>query len=678
MRASFIPFLKALILLIVSAYALPAAAQLAVPAQGNHIAAELVAAGPVVPGEDLDLALLFRPEPGWHGYWKNPGDAGLGMELEWQLPEGWKAGEPLYPVPHKLLVAGLMNHVYEGEYAVLVPLSVPTNAAVSNIVPIEVEARWLACTDQICVPERATLTLRLASGQAPSDPRFDKWRAALPPLLDQKASFELTADTLRIAVPIPASLNLVDPHVFLANEQLVDYAAAQVFRRDGDVLVAEIPRKGLAQGAEGLSGILKLDDQGNGITFEAVPGEVPTGGTIVAGSAAAGLAPLWILIGGAFLGGLILNLMPCVFPILSLKAMTLARAGESQAGARREGVAYTAGVMLACLALGGLLLALRAGGSEVGWAFQLQEPGVVVALLALALAITANFAGLYELPSVSFTRSGGRSSAFATGLLAAFVATPCTGPFMAAAMGAALLLPWWEGLLLFAALGFGLALPFLLLGFVPALRRLLPKPGKWMDLFRRVLAVPMGLTALALLWLAWRLGGTLFAVFALIVALAFLGILILIQRRQTRPWLVAAPAVAVLAVAAAFVLPHVYRPATVSEESLLAAVPFSEAKLAEARASGKPVFLWFTADWCLTCKVNEGVAIEREATRDAFAKAGVVAMRGDWTRRDPAITRFLTAHGVAGVPLYMWYAPGKDGEVLPQVLTPDSLIELAS
>src|SRR5690606_29748650 len=194
-------------------------------------------------------------------------------------------------------------------------------------------------------------------------------------------------------------------------------------------------------------------------------------------------------------------------PILSLKAMTLARAGESEADARREGVAYTAGVALACLALGALLLALRALGSEIGWAFQLQEPGVVVVLLVLAVAITANFAGLFELPSLSFTRAGGRASAFSTGLLAAFVATPCTGPFMAAALGAALLLPWWQGLALFAVLGFGLALPFLLLGFVPPLRRLLPKPGTWMNTFRRLMAIPLGLTALALLWIAWRLGG---------------------------------------------------------------------------------------------------------------------------------------------------------------------------
>jgi thiol:disulfide interchange protein/DsbC/DsbD-like thiol-disulfide interchange protein len=664
-------FLKALFALLALALAAPSQAQLAVPAKANNIAAELVAAGPVVPGQPLDLALLFRPKPGWHGYWKNPGDAGLGMRLAWTLPEGWTAGEPLYPVPHKLLIAGLMNHVYESDYAVLVPLSVPANAAVANVVPIEVKADWLACTDKICVPESATLTLRL-SPQGSLDPRFDQWRAALPPLLDQPARFELTPDTLRIAIPLPASLELVDPHVFLETSQLIDYGAVQTFRRDGDVLVAEIPREGLAESAEAVSGILKLDDAGNGVTFAAQPGEVPTGGTAIAG-AASNLAPLWALLGGALLGGLILNLMPCVFPILSLKALTLARAGESEAGARREGVAYTAGVVLACVALGALLLALRAAGNEIGWAFQLQEPWVVVLLLVLATAITANFAGLYELPSLSFTRSGGRASAFSTGLLAAFVATPCTGPFMATAMGAALLLPWWQGLLLFAVLGFGLALPFLLLGYVPALRRVLPKPGKWMDTFRRILAVPMGLTALALLWLAWRLGGTGFAITCAIIAIAVVQLLMFWRRGRVAIGF----RLAALAILTGMILPASFSPPVQAEDSVLEPVAFSETTLAEARAANKPVFLWFTADWCLTCKVNESVAIEREATRDAFAKAGVVAMRGDWTRRDPAITRFLTAHGAAGVPLYLWYAPGKDGEVLPQVLTPDMLGELA-
>lgn len=680
MRASTLTSIKALLLLLALILAAPSHAQLAAPSGTRHLAAELVADGPARPGETLTLALHFRPEPGWHGYWSNPGDAGLGMRLEWNLPEGWRAGEPLYPVPRRLLIAGLMNHVYEGDYAVLVPVEVPAGPLPPVFAPIEVKGEWLVCTDKICVPESATLTLRVATGaDGPRDPRFDTWRAALPPLLDSPARFELTDRFLRIAIPLPASLELAEPHVFLRTEQLIDYAAPQVFRRSGDWLVAELPRKGLADEAASVSGILKLDEAGNGVTFAAEPGEVPRGGEPV-GGAAGEPAPPWALLGGALLGGLLLNLMPCVFPILSLKALTLARAGESEQGARREGVAYTAGVILACLALGALLLTLRAAGSEIGWAFQLQEPGVVAALLALACAITANLAGLYELPSFSFTQAGGRASAFSTGLLAAFVATPCTGPFMAAAMGAALLLPWWQGLLLFGALGLGLALPFLLLGYVPALRRLLPKPGKWMETFRRVLAVPMGLTALALLWLAWRLGGIPFAAMAGAVAGAFTFLLVLAGRRRGRGRAALAPLLigtAALAAFAAVFLPRFAGPPPQSEESILSAVPFSEAALAEARASGKPVFLWFTADWCLTCKVNESVAIEREATRAAFEKAGVVAMVGDWTRRDPAITRFLTGHGAAGVPLYLWYAPGEQGEILPQVLTPDTLTELA-
>ncbi len=674
MRASSMPLLKALFALLVLTLALPSSAQLAVPGSGTrHLAAELIADGPPVPGETLTLAIKFTPDPGWHGYWANPGDAGYGMRLEWDLPEGWTAGEPLYPVPQKLLIAGLMNHVYEGEYAVLVPIAVPETAAIANPVPIEVKGDWLVCTNEICVPESATLTLRLGQGMG-SDPRFDQWHTAVPPLLDSPARFELTAETLRVAIPFPASLELRDPHVFLRTEQLVDYGAAQTFRRQGDLLVAEIPREGLAESADSVTGILKLDDQGNGVTFEAAAGEVPSGGTLVAGGDAMPLAPLWALLGGALLGGLILNLMPCVFPILSLKAMTLARAGESEADARREGAAYTAGVVLACLALGALLLVLRALGSEIGWAFQLQEPGVVVALLVLAVAITANFAGLYELPSLSITRSGGRASAFSTGLLAAFVATPCTGPFMAAALGAALLLPWWLALLLFATLGLGLALPFLLLGFVPALRKMLPKPGKWMDTFRKILAVPMGLTALALLWLTWRLGGEWFALAAL--GLAIVVVVLLVAWRGGRRFTMFA--MLALGTAAIAILPFAHMPrASSGAESILAAIPFSEPALAEARASNKPVFVWFTADWCLTCKVNESVAIEREATKEAFEKAGVVAMVGDWTRRDPEITRFLTAHGAAGVPLYLWYAPGAEGEVLPQVLTPGTLTSLA-
>ncbi|MCB2067829.1 MAG: thioredoxin family protein [Erythrobacter sp.] len=649
----------------------------------NHISADLVAEHAPVPGEVLTVALRFTPQSGWHGYWVNPGDAGLGMELDWTLPPGWQAGAPLYPVPHRLVLLGVMNHVYEQPYAVLVPLSVPADAMVGQTAPVTVEARWLACSDQLCVPEQATLALRFPQQGPELQYQFDQYRAAIPPLIDRQAQLHLTPDLLRIAVPLPASVPLGQPHVYVEQRDVVDYAAPQAFFRQGDMLVAEIPRGGLRSGAERIDGILAFDDGrgGEGIRFTAMPGAVPAGGERIGGGEAAG-APMWLLLGGALLGGLLLNLMPCVFPILSLKALTLARAGESATQARREGLAYTAGVVLACLVLGALMLALRAGGEQVGWAFQLQQPLVVAALLVLAVLITANFAGIYELPSLPIRAGGpkaGGGGAFATGLLAAVVATPCTGPFMAAALGAALLLPVPQAMALFAALGLGLALPFLLLGFVPPLRGLLPRPGPWMETFRKVMAVPMGLTALALAWLALRLGGLHFAFAALAVGVLLVVLFVSVrQAGQMRGGKVMAGLALLACLYFAASLPfRVEEPAAVVEESLLDPVPFSAEALANARASGQPVFVWFTADWCLTCKVNEQVAIEREAVAAAFAEAGVVAMRGDWTRSDPEITRFLEAQGVAGVPLYLWYPAGGEGQQLPQVLGPDALVDLA-
>jgi len=683
MRASHLPAIRSIVAAFVLALAALFAARADAQRPANHIAVELVAEGAAPPGGTVDLAIAMVPEEGWHGYWSNPGDAGYGMELDWSLPQGWNAGEPQYPVPQTLLISGLMNHVYEGPYAVLVPVSVPADAVPGTRVPVTIDAQWLACTNEICVPEQGTLAavLTVGSGDA-RDPRFDAWRAALAPLLDREGTFQLTDEALRIAIPLPASFSVSAPHLFLANQGLVDYAASQTFLRNGDTLVVELQRSaGDAAAPEAVSGILKLDDAGGGIRFQARQGTVPAGGERLEFGEDAAPAPLWSLLLAALAGGLLLNIMPCVFPILSLKALSLARAGESEGRARAEGLAYTAGVILSCIVLGAMMLILRAAGNQIGWAFQLQEPGVVVALLFLAAAITANFAGLFELPSLSFGAGGPPAGAFGTGVLAAFVATPCTGPFMAAAMGAALLLPAPAALSLFAALGLGLALPFLLLGFVPPLRRLLPKPGRWMETFRKLMAIPMGLTALALLWLAWRLGGGAFAIAAGALTLALLIGLREAGRQQRRGNSALGPiAISLVAVigVGALLLPQLQSAkAAASEAGVIDSRPFSEGALAEARASGKPVFVWFTADWCLTCKVNEGVAIEREATRSAFERAGVVALRGDWTRRDPAITRFLTAHGAAGVPFYLWYPPNGEPQQMPQVLTPDSLVQLA-
>ncbi|WP_159870812.1 protein-disulfide reductase DsbD [Novosphingobium sp. 9U] len=645
----------------------------------NHIAAELVA-GPALPNGEIQLAIRMRPDRGWHGYWRNPGDAGLGMQLGWSLPSGAKTGEPQYPVPQTLLVSGLMNHVYEKEYAVLVPFFAPAGAKAGASLPVRVKAQWLACTQQLCVPETAELATQVVVGAGGEARRFEEWTRRLPAPLGSPAKFALDAATVRLAIPLPAAAPLAEPHLFVVQDKLVDYAAPQRFARDGDTLIVSIPRAKFAPASPTtIDAVLRLDAEGNGIAFTATPGTVPDGGTALGSAGGSDLPALpWLLL-GALAGGLLLNIMPCVFPILSLKAISLARAGESEAQARGEGLAYTAGVVLACLGLGAVLLALRATGEQVGWAFQLQEPAVIAALLLLACAITANLLGLYEFVVPGFASSGSPQGAFATGLLAAFVATPCTGPFMATAMGAALLLPLVPALTLFAALGLGIALPFLAIAFVPALRRRMPRPGAWMNTFRRWMALPMGATALALAWLASRIAGPWFALAAVLLAGLLVALLALAGRRQRqgRPAIRPTGAgLAVLAAVAVIVLPLSEREPGAAGESILQVQPFSEAALAQARTSGKPVFAWFTADWCLTCKVNEEVAIEREQTRAAFEKAGVVVLRGDWTRRDPAITRYLTAQGAAGVPLYVWYPAGTGApEKLPQVLTPSTLAD---
>lgn len=658
---------------------------LSAPARAGetNITATLLAEGPAMPGSTVALAIDMQPKPGWHGYWQNPGDAGQGMTLDWTLPPGAKVGALAYPVPSTLTIAGLMNHVYKTEYALLVPFTVPADAKPGQVLDLRAKAQWLACTDEICVPEQGELATRVTIGQpGQPDARFDRWRAALPAPLGSPARFAFSAGKLRVAIPLPAAMQVTQPHLFLSTASVVDYAAPQAFFRQGDLLVAEVPVAKFEPTQPGaIEAVLRLNPQGDGVIVTAAPGDVPTGGEPLQDRAAATPSMVWLIL-AALAGGLLLNVMPCVFPILSLKALSLARAGESESQARAEGLAYTAGVVIACLALGGLLLGLRAAGQEVGWAFQLQEPLVIAALLLLAVAITANLLGLYEFMVPGFASEGSPQGAFATGLLAAFAATPCTGPFMAAAMGAALLLPPLPALLLFGALGLGIALPFLAIAWIPALRRRMPKPGPWMGKFRAWMALPMGLTALALVWLASRTGGSAFAFALVLLAIIVVAALVLLGRRQRnglaggRLWW---GGLAALLALSAFGLPGLVRaPEANADAGLLDAQPFSEEALAKARASGKPVFVYMTADWCLSCKVNERVAIEREPTRDAFRQAGVIVLRGDWTRRDPAITRFLTAQGAAGVPLYLWYpADGTAPQPLPQVLGPDSLVELA-
>lgn len=675
---------RAFVLLVIGLFLLPAAnAQIPGAPQNVRASIEAETATPA-PGDTVTVAIVMDPKPGWHDYWLNPGDAGTPLELEWQLPPGVTAGPIRAPVPETLIVSGFMNHIYKAKHAFLIDLKIAPTAQARQQMDIKVAARWSACSDLVCVPEGGTLSVPLTIGNgeigSASRTRFDQWRAALPVPLDREARYAIDGKRISIAIPYPKSAGVEKIWFFPQTENAFRYAAPQSARRTGDWLVVTSEVSKAFDGR--IDGLLRFNDA-QGLEVRAMPGAVPAGGNVVSvlGQSGTSTDPqttvnFVLILGFSILGGLLLNLMPCVFPILGLKALSLAKLGGDESAARTDALTYTGGVLLSCLALGGIMLALRAGGEEVGWAFQLQDPKIVLLLLLLMVAVTANLAGLFEVGPVgagdSLTRKEGWAGSFWTGVLAAVVATPCTGPFMAAAMGAALLLPVAQALLLFAGLGFGLALPFLVIAYVPAARRMLPKPGPWLGTFRKAMAVPMGLTALALLWLLWRLSGpTGLLVGALAAVIA---VLLLIWGRNRKSALVLS-AIASVAVVGALVLPVGLQNGSATSE--LPGDSFSEAKLQKLRAEKRDVFVYFTADWCVTCKVNEAAAIDREATFKAFGDAGIVTLKGDFTRRDPVIARFLARHGRSGVPLYLYYPAGGEPQILPQILTVDTLTDLA-
>lgn len=642
------------------------------------------------PGDVVTVAIVMDPKPGWHDYWTNPGDAGTPLELEWKLPSGATAGPIRAPVPETLIVSGFMNHIYKRKHAFLVDVTVPAKARAGDTLDVKVDARWSACSDLVCVPESAVLSVPLTVGSGAisqsNRAKFDAWRSALPVPLDRTATYAIDGTRISIAIPYPRSASAERVWFFAQSDGALRYAAPQSARRTGDWLIVTSEVKKPFGGE--IAGLLRFNDA-EGLEVRAMPGAVPDGGDAVSalgkGAAADGpndsLGFGWIL-SFSILGGLLLNLMPCVFPILGLKALSLAKMGGDEREARRDAVAYTVGIILSCLVLGGIMLGLRAAGEEVGWAFQLQDPAVILLLLLLMVAVTANLAGVFDVSGTGagdkLTRQGGLSGSFWTGVLAAVVATPCTGPFMAAAMGAALLLPTALALVIFAGLGFGLALPFLAIAFIPALRKLMPRPGPWMVRFRQWMAVPMALTALALAWLLYQLTGAnglylgIAAAGIVVVALFFLG------RRQRRgaPLRLLTGGIVALVIATFLIVDNaaIIRPAPLASAN---GVAFNESRLGALRAEGKPVFLYFTADWCVTCKVNEGAAIDRAETIQAFEQAGIVTMVGDYTRRDPDITRYLAKYGRSGVPLYLYFPPKSEAQILPQILTVADLTALA-
>ncbi len=677
-----------------------AAVASAAPVRTPNVEAELVpATTAAVPGQPVTVALRLKHREGWHTYWQNPGDSGLPTTIEWKLPPGVTAGPIDWPAPHALPVGPLVNYGFEGEILLPSTLTVPPDATPGGALPIAARADWLVCKET-CIPEGVDLTLALpVAATASAHPTWGAPIAAtisaLPrPLAGWTAAAQGEGQRVRLALTPPAGA--ADPgkvRFFPFKEGQVEASAPQALARDGAGYVLTLPvAYQLAPGFTRVAGVVSASNGLGGAKVATI--DVPLSGSVVAGPkpvdapvpalaippAAASMSLLFAAV-AAFLGGMILNLMPCVLPVLSIKVLGFAEHHDSRATMRREGLAYGAGVLVTFVALAGVMLALRAAGEQLGWGFQLQSPAVVAALAVLFFVLGLNLSGVFEFghfaPSsvLSWASKNRTLDAFGTGVLAVVIASPCTAPFMGAALGFALSQPAIETIAVFVALGAGMALPYVLLAWFPAWRRALPKPGAWMLRFKQLLAFPLYATVA---WLAWVLGSQLDVDAVLRLSIVLIAVAFALwawhvsRLGARRVWkLIALAALAGAVVVArplAAPAPAEPSPARASAAGAGAWQDYSPSRLAELAASG-PVFVDFTAAWCVTCQVNKRLVLSDQALLGAFADRKVALVRADWTRRDADITRALAALGRNGVPVYVLYRPGREPLLLPEVLT---------
>ena len=676
----------------------------AAPVRTDHTEVELVSeTKSIAPGTSFSIGLRLAPDLGWHTYWINPGDAGKAARVKWELPPGFEVGELQFPAPGFVPFGPLMSYGYNETTLLIAEVSVPDE--IDEQVRIAGRADWLICDDQVCIPDRASVELVLPKGTGELNPNrrpeFAAARAAQPLPAHWSASYAVLGTRIRFAIDLPTPLeHVTDLYLFPVAEKLIDHVAEQnvslgserlvietgtgprVTRYDRTDLVLSFTSEGAPRQALWLSAERNDEDTAALVSSNVGDGG-PTGGIHA--------VAVFQAIAFAFLGGLILNLMPCVLPILSLKALSLTEiSATSPRSARLSGLFYTLGVVVSFLLLALLMIGLRSTGEQVGWAFHLQNPHMVGALALVMFAVGMNFLGTFELTG-SFANLGGlterltegRGAEFFTGALAVIVASPCTVPFMSPALGFALVQPTLISLTVFAALGLGFALPFLLMALLPKARALLPKPGKWMETFRHLLAFPMFATALWLLWVLGRQAGV-DALSLMLATMIGLGFALMswgrIQARQgTLRWSLSAAAGAAVAIAGAYLASSVASlPSSPSEESAKQQSVYSDERLAALHDEGVPVFAYFTADWCITCKVNERVALQSETVQDYFETSGIEVLVGDWTNEDPSITNVLERHGRSGVPLYLYFKPSGNLEsplILPSLLTPDLILD---
>ncbi|HEY5072804.1 MAG TPA: protein-disulfide reductase DsbD domain-containing protein [Caulobacteraceae bacterium] len=672
------------------------------PVRAAHIALDLAAqTETVAPGSTVYVAVVQTLDQGWHTYWRNPGDAGEPTTIRWTLPAGWSAGGIVWPAPRRLPVGPIMNYGYEGRVLLASPVEAPANASPGEHAEIAAKVDYLVCAE-VCIPGSANLKIDLpiAAGAPRADPRWGPAiaadLAAAPKPGRLQAAFRRESGAVKLAITGAAVSGArgSDAYFYPFDDKLIDQARPQGVELGPRGLTLSLtPGAAFTGGADPsmARGVLEVD--GKALEVDAGPGPPPPG--------ASGLGPpapvraslgIAVAVAFAFVGGIILNLMPCVFPILSMKVAALARHGDDPRAARSNAVAFVAGVVMSFLALAAVLIAARAGGAAIGWGFQLQSPLVVAALALVMFAAALNLSGLYDVGGSvqglgsGLARRGGLVGSLLTGALAVVVAAPCTAPFMGPALGYALTQPGVVVLAVFAALGLGFAAPFAIFSFSPALLRHLPAPGPWMDITKKILAFPLYASAAWLVWvLAQQTGSAGLArmLAAIVVMGAGAWIFGLAQRRRAAgagaTSLLALAAVAGVLCLALITVGRKGSPLPVPGRSTAAAItsePYSAQRLAALRAQGRPVLVNFTAAWCVTCQVNERLALSSQAVAAAFRRSGAAYLVADWTNHDPVIAKALAEQGRIGVPLYLVYgAGGGAAKVLPQILTPRAVVE---
>lgn len=676
----------------------------AAPASARQVDAKLLIHAPqgIRAPSTFYLGIQLTHKPGWHTYWVNPGDTGLPTTLNWTLPKGMQAGPIQWPVPQKIAVGDFTNYGFEDEVVLVVPINVSSAFQATQSFEVQVVAHWLAC-ETACIPEEAQLQARLST--APQSAH----QTAFEAVFKQQPQ--------RVKTPIPAQwvgqqLDLSIPHLPASWQG----KTVEAFPLTKEVLAASMERNGSAAWSNGnwqmkaavhemnagpastLPVVLVSRGQGQVDALEVSlqiqgpwPKPEPATPQAIARAQAPSPAPsveaMPVLIAclGALVGGLLLNLMPCVLPVLSIKALSLATSPLQTKQRRREGAAFALGTVSFMTLLGLALISLRSAGAQFGWGFQLQSPWMVLALIVLFTLMALNLWGVFEWPSLSFSVAPQTPQkdtfwrAFGTGALTVVVASPCTAPFMGASLGLALTLPIWAALPIFVCLGIGLAMPLALISWLPELSARLPQPGVWMVRFRQGLGFPMLGTALWLLWVLNQQtqGDAIALVYALLLALSAA----LAAGQLTPPWrwLWRTPALALMALSVMWLIPRMQAQSapTVSDApaTTSAWAAWSPEAVDQALRQNQTVFIDFTAAWCITCQFNEKTVLSRSDVQDAFKNKGVVMFKADWTRQDPRITQALKALGRSGVPVYVLHAPNRPPQVFSEILGTQELLK---